>query len=188
MVDFDKTKNLFADTKNKLQAGELDLAKKGILLTKQDILQTQKLISQEKKVTAEKVKQVNLQSAGMNLIRLAGRAGTLGGRTAAVIDQQTALRQPKGLPSASMLNAEARGIKRLIPERLTDAGNIRGEGYIASSTKKAAMFEDRINKARKRGIENNKNLIGSEVLRNKQTIKISAELRQIGRASCRERV
>ena len=69
LVDFDKTKNLFAKTKNDLQAGELDLAKKGVLLTKQDILQTQKLVSQEKKVTAEKVKQVNLQSAGMNLIR-----------------------------------------------------------------------------------------------------------------------
>jgi len=182
MVDFDKTKNLFADTKNKLQAGELDLAKKGILLTKQDILQTQKLVSQEKKVTAEKVKQVNLQSAGMNLIRLSGRAGKLGGRSAAVIDQQTALRQPKALPSASMLaqrlggDPASRGIKRLIPERLTDAGRIvsrddtGGIRFTATSAKKAAVFEERINKARKRGIANNKKLIGSEVLRNKQTI------------------
>jgi len=173
-----------------IDAKQFDLAKKELLLGKQHVLETKKELAAEKKVTAEKVKQVNLQSAGMNLIRLSGRAGKLGGRTAAVIDQQTALRQPKGLPSASMLNAEARGIKRLIPERLTDAGNIRGEGYIASSTKKAAMFEDRINKARKRGIENNKNLIGSEVLRNKQTIKnikfteqqASAEARRLNQA------
>ena len=171
ILDINKVENNIEEASLRASKGEFDLAKKGNLLAKQAVLETKKELAAEKKVTAEKVKQVNLQSAGMNLIRLSGRAGKLGGRTAAVIDQQTALRQPKGLPSASMLNAEARGIKRLIPERLTDAGNIRGEGYIASSTKKAAMFEDRINKARKRGIENNKNLIGSEVLRNKQTIK-----------------
>ena len=154
-----------------IDAKQFDLAKKELLLGKQHVLETKKELAAEKKVTAEKVKQVNLQSAGMNLIRLSGRAGKLGGRTAAVIDQQTALRQPKGLPSASMLNAEARGIKRLIPTRLTDAGNIRGEGYIASSAEKAARFEERINKARKRGIENNKDLVGSERLRNRQLIK-----------------
>ena len=102
-----------------------------------------------------------------------------------VVDQQTALRQPRGLPSAAMLNAEARGIKRLIPERLTDAGNIRGEGYIASSTKKAAFFEDRINKARLRGIENNKDLIGSEVLRNKQTLRTIKATEQAANAEAR---
>ena len=190
ILDINKVENNIEQASLKASQGEFDLAKKGNLLAKQAVLETKKELAAEKKVTAEKVKQVNLQSAGMNLIRLSGRAGKLGGRTAAVIDQQTALRQPKGLPSASMLNAEARGIKRLIPERLTDAGNIRGEGYIASSTKKAAMFEDRINKARKRGIENNKNLIGSEVLRNKQTIKnikfteqqASAEARRLNQA------
>ena len=171
ILDINKVENNIEEASLRASKGEFDLAKKGNLLAKQAVLETRKELAVEKKVTAEKAKQVNLQSAGMNLIRLSGRAGKLGGRAAAVVDQQTALRQPKGLPSASMLNAEARGIKRLIPTRLTDAGNIRGEGYIASSTKKAAMFEDRINKARLRGIENNKNLIGSEVLRNKQTIK-----------------
>ena len=171
ILDINKVENNIEEASLRASKGEFDLAKKGNLLAKQAVLETRKELAVEKKVTAEKAKQVNLQSAGMNLIRLSGRAGKLGGRAAAVVDQQTALRQPKGLPSASMLNAEGRGIKRLIPTRLTDAGNIRGEGYIASSTKKAAMFEDRINKARLRGIENNKNLIGSEVLRNKQTIK-----------------
>jgi len=154
----------------KASKGEFDLAKQGNLLAKQGVLETKKELAFEKKVTAEKAKQVNLQSAGMNLIRMSGRAGTLGGRSAAVIDQQTALRQPKGLPSASMLNAEARGISRLIPARLTDAGSFKGEGFTATSAKKAAQFEERINNARKRGIENNKKLVGSEVLRNKQTI------------------
>ena len=155
----------------KASKGEFDLAKQGNLLAKQGVLETKKELAFEKKVTAEKAKQVNLQSAGMNLIRMSGRAGTLGGRSAAVIDQQTALRQPKGLPSASMLNAEARGIERLIPARITDAGSFKGEGFTATSAKKAAQFEERINNARKRGVENNKKLIGSEVLRNKQTIK-----------------
>ena len=190
ILDINKVENNIEEASLRASKGEFDLAKKGNLLAKQAVLETRKELAAEKKVTAEKAKQVNLQSAGMNLIRLSGRAGKLGGRAAAVIDQQTALRQPKGLPSASMLNAEARGIKRLIPARLTDAGNIRGEGYIASSTKKAAMFEDRINKARLRGIENNKNLIGSEVLRNKQTIKnikfteqqASAEARRLNQA------
>ena len=190
ILDINKVENNIEEASLRASKGEFDLAKKGNLLAKQAVLETRKELAAEKKVTAEKAKQVNLQSAGMNLIRLSGRAGKLGGRAAAVVDQQTALRQPKGLPSASMLNAEARGIKRLIPARLTDAGNIRGEGYIASSTKKAAMFEDRINKARLRGIENNKNLIGSEVLRNKQTIKnikfteqqASAEARRLNQA------
>jgi len=176
IIDKGKVINNLEESALKTSTGELDLAKKGNLLAKQAILETKKELAFEKKVTAEKAKQVNLQSAGMNLIRLSGKAGKLGGRTAAVIDQQTALRQPKGLPSASMLNAEARGIKRLIPERLTDAGRIvsrddtGGIRFTATSAKKAAMFEERINKSRKRGIENNKKLIGSEVLRNKQTI------------------
>ena len=93
-----------------------------------------------------------------------------------------------------MLNAEARGIQRLgtTPSirGLVDPSNPQISGYTASSAKKAAMFEDRINNARKRGIENNKNLIGSEVLRNKQTIKniklteqqASAEARRLKQA------
>ena len=185
ILDINKVENNIEEASLRASKGEFDLAKKGNLLAKQAVLETRKELAVEKKVTAEKAKQVNLQSAGMNLIRLSGRAGKLGGRAAAVVDQQTALRQPKGLPSASMLNAEARGIKRLIPTRLTDAGNIRGEGYIASSTKKAAMFEDRINKARLRGIENNKNLIGSEVLRNKQTIKNTKFVEQQANAEAR---
>ena len=171
ILDINKVENNIEEASLRASKGEFDLAKKGNLLAKQAVLETRKELAAEKKVTAEKAKQVNLQSAGMNLIRLSGRAGKLGGRAAAVIDQQTALRQPKGLPSASMLNAEARGIKRLIPTRLTDAGNIRGEGYIASSAEKAARFEERINNARKRGIENNRDLVGSERLRNRQLIK-----------------
>jgi len=196
IIDKGKVINNLEESALKTSTGELDLAKKGNLLAKQAILETKKELAFEKKVTAEKAKQVNLQSAGMNLIRLSGKAGRLGGRTAAVIDQQTALRQPKGLPSASMLNAEARGIKRLIPERLTDAGRIvsrddtGGIRFTATSAKKAAMFEERINKSRKRGIENNKKLIGSEVLRNKQTIQgikateqaATAEARRLDRA------
>jgi len=196
IIDKGKVINNLEESALKTSTGELDLAKKGNLLAKQAILETKKELAFEKKVTAEKAKQVNLQSAGMNLIRLSGKAGRLGGRTAAVIDQQTALRQPKGLPSASMLNAEARGIKRLIPERLTDAGRIvsrddtGGIRFTATSAKKAAAFEERINKARKRGIENNKKLIGSEVLRNKQTIQgikateqaATAEARRLNRA------
>ena len=177
-----------------IDAKQFDLAKKELLLGKQHVLETKKELAAEKKVTAEKVKQVNLQSAGMNLIRLSGRAGKLGGRTAAVIDQQTALRQPKGLPSASMLNAEARGIKRLgtTPSirGFVDPSNPQISGYTASSAKKAAFFEDRINKARLRGIENNKNLVGSERLRNKQLLKnikateqaADAEARRLNRA------
>jgi len=196
IIDKGKVINNLEESALKTSTGELDLAKKGNLLAKQAILETKKELAFEKKVTAEKAKQVNLQSVGMNLIRLSGRAGKLGGRTAAVIDQQTALRQPKGLPSASMLNAEARGIKRLIPERLTDAGRIvsrddtGGIRFTATSAKKAAAFEERINKARKRGIANNKKLIGSEVLRNKQTIQgikateqaATAEARRLDRA------
>ena len=196
IIDNGKVINNLEESALKTSTGELDLAKKGNLLAKQAILETKKELAFEKKVTAEKAKQVNLQSAGMNLIRLSGKAGKLGGRTAAVIDQQTALRQPKGLPSASMLNAEARGIKRLIPERLTDVGRIvsrddtGGIRFTATSAKKAAAFEERINKARKRGIENNKKLIGSEVLRNKQTIQgikateqaATAEARRLDRA------
>ncbi len=171
ILDINKVENNIEQASLKASQGEFDLAKKGNLLAKQAVLETKKELAAEKKVTAEKVKQVNLQSAGMNLIRMSGRAGKLGGRSAAVIDQQTALRQPKGLPSASMLNAEARGIERLIPARITDAGSFKGEGFTATSAKKAAQFEERINNARKRGVENNKKLIGSEVLRNKQTIK-----------------
>ena len=171
ILDINKVENNIEEASLRASKGEFDLAKKGNLLAKQAVLETRKELAVEKKVTAEKAKQVNLQSAGMNLIRLSGRAGKLGGRSAAVIDQQTALRQPKGLPSASMLNAEARGISRLIPARLTDAGSFKGEGFTATSAKKAAQFEERINNARKRGVENNKKLIGSEVLRNKQTIK-----------------
>ena len=185
MAEIDKTENQLSKARNNIDAKEFDLAKKELLLSKEDLLTTNKKLAAEKKVTLEKIKQVNMQSAGMNLIRLSGRAGRLGGRAAAVVDQQTALRQPRGLPSAAMLNAEARGIKRLIPERLTDAGNIRGEGYIASSTKKAAFFEDRINKARLRGIENNKDLIGSEVLRNKQTLRTIKATEQAANAEAR---
>ena len=185
MAEIDKTENQLSKAKSNIDAKEFDLAKKELLLSKEDLLTTNKKLAAEKKVTVEKIKQVNMQSAGMNLIRLSSRAGKLGGRTAAVIDQQTAMRQPRGLPSAAMLNAEARGIKRLIPERLTDAGNIRGEGYIASSTKKAAFFEDRINKARLRGIENNKDLIGSEVLRNKQTLRTIKAQEQAANAEAR---
>ena len=191
IIDKGKVINNLEESALKTSTGELDLAKKGNLLAKQAILETKKELAFEKKVTAEKAKQVNLQSAGMNLIRLSGRAGKLGGRTAAVIDQQTALRQPKGLPSASMLNAEARGIKRLIPERLTDAGRIvsrddtGGIRFTATSAKKAAMFEERINKSRKRGIENNKKLIGSEVLRNKQTIQTIKATEQAATAEAR---
>ena len=185
MAEIDKTENQLSKAKSNIDAKEFDLAKKELLLSKEDLLTTNKKLAAEKKVTVEKIKQVNMQSAGMNLIRLSGRAGKLGGRAAAVVDQQTALRQPRGLPSAAMLNAEARGIKRLIPERLTDAGNIRGEGYIASSTKKAAFFEDRINKARLRGIENNKDLIGSEVLRNKQTLRTIKATEQAANAEAR---
>ena len=185
MAEIDKTENQLSKAKSNIDAKEFDLAKKELLLSKEDLLTTNKKLAAEKKVTVEKIKQVNMQSAGMNLIRLSGRAGKLGGRAAAVVDQQTALRQPRGLPSAAMLNAEARGIKRLIPERLTDAGNIRGEGYIASSTKKAAFFEDRINKARLRGIENNKDLIGSEVLRNKQTLRTIKAQEQAANAEAR---
>ena len=185
MAEIDKTENQLSKARNNIDAKEFDLAKKELLLSKEDLLTTNKKLAAEKKVTLEKIKQVNMQSAGMNLIRLSGRAGRLGGRAAAVVDQQTALRQPRGLPSAAMLNAEARGIKRLIPERLTDAGNIREEGYIASSTKKAAFFEDRINKARLRGIENNKDLIGSEVLRNKQTLRTIKATEQAANAEAR---
>ena len=185
ILDINKVENNIEEATLRASKGEFDLAKKGNLLAKQAVLETRKELAAEKKVTAEKVKQVNLQSAGMNLIRLSGRAGKLGGRAAAVIDQQTALRQPKGLPSASMLNAEARGIKRLIPERLTDAGNIRGEGYIASSAEKAARFEERINKARKRGIENNKDLVGSERLRNRQLLRSIKATEQAANAEAR---
>ena len=185
MKDINKTEAQLDEATKKIKAKEFDLAKRELLLSKEDLLITNKTLAAEKKVTVEKAKQVNLQSAGMNLIRLSGKAGRLGGRTAAVIDQQTALRQPKGLPSASMLNAEARGIKRLIPERLTDAGRIvsrddtGGIRFTATSAKKAAAFEERINKARKRGIANNKKLIGSEVARNKQTLQtIKAEERR----------
>lgn len=194
ILDINKVENNIEQASLKASQGEFDLAKKGNLLAKQAVLETKKELAAEKKVTAEKVKQVNLQSAGMNLIRLSGRAGKLGGRTAAVIDQQTVLRQPRGLPSAAMLNAEARGIQRLgtTPSirGLVDPSNPQISGYTASSAKKAAFFEDRINKARLRGIENNKDLIGSEVLRNKQTLQTikatekaaSAEARRLNQA------
>ena len=191
MIDITKTDEQLTAAAKNIKAKEFDLAKKDLLLSKEDLLTTNKKLAAEKKVTVEKIKQVNMQSAGMNLIRLSGRAGRLGGRAAAVVDQQTALRQPRGLPSASMLakrlggDPASKGIKRLIPERLTDAGNIRGEGYIASSTKKAAFFEDRINKARLRGIENNKDLIGSEVLRNKQTLRTIKAQEQAANAEAR---
>ena len=110
ILDINKVENNIEEASLRASKGEFDLAKKGNLLAKQAVLETRKELAAEKKVTAEKVKQVNLQSAGMNLIRLSGRAGKLGGRAAAVVDQQTALRQPKGLPSASMLKAEGRGI------------------------------------------------------------------------------
>jgi len=187
MKDINKTEAQLDEATKKIKAKEFDLAKRELLLSKEDLLTTNKTLAAEKKVTAEKAKQVNLQSAGMNLIRLSGRAGKLGGRTAAVIDQQTALRQPKGLPSSAMLNAEARGIKRLgqTPSILgpSNRGIDREIGkdltFTATSAKKAAMFEERINKARKRGIANNKKLIGSEVARNKQTLQtIKAEERR----------
>jgi len=196
MVDINKTKEQLSRATEKIDAKQFDLANKEILLSREDLLITNKILAAEKKVTVEKAKQVslrskekqvNLQSAGMNLIRLSGKAGKLGGRTAAVIDQQTALRQPKGLPSSAMLNAEARGIKRLgqTPSILgpSNRGIDREIGkdltFTATSAKKAAMFEERINKARKRGIANNKKLIGSEVARNKQTLQtIKAEERR----------
>ena len=196
MVDINKTKEQLSRATEKIDAKQFDLANKEILLSREDLLITNKILAAEKKVTVEKAKQVslrskerqvNLQSVGMNLIRLSGKAGRLGGRTAAVIDQQTALRQPKGLPSSAMLNAEARGIKRLgqTPSILgpSNRGIDREIGkdltFTATSAKKAAMFEERINKARKRGIANNKKLIGSEVARNKQTLQaIKAEERR----------
>ena len=194
MANISKTETRLDNARSNIDAKEFDLAKKELLLSKEDLLTTNKKLAAEKKVTVEKIKQVNMQSAGMNLIRLSGRAGRLGGRTAAVIDQQTTLRQPRGLPSAAMLNAEARGIQRLgtTPSirGLVDPSNPQISGYTASSAKKAAFFEDRINKARLRGIENNKDLIGSEVLRNKQTLQTikaqeqaaSAEARRLNQA------
>ena len=189
MAAIGKTEDQLNRAKGNIEAKEFDIAKKELLLSKEDLLITNKKLAAEKKVTVEKIKQVNMQSAGMNLIRLSGRAGRLGGRTAAVIDQQTALRQPRGLPSAAMLNAEARGIQRLgtTPSirGLVDPSNPQISGYTASSAKKAAFFEDRINKARLRGIENNKDLIGSEVLRNKQTLQTIKAQEQAANAEAR---
>ena len=189
MANISETETRLDNAKSNIAGKEFDLAKKELLLSKEDLLITNKKLAAEKKVTVEKIKQVNMQSAGMNLIRLSGRAGRLGGRTAAVIDQQTALRQPRGLPSAAMLNAEARGIQRLgtTPSirGLVDPSNPQISGYTASSAKKAAFFEDRINKARLRGIENNKDLIGSEVLRNKQTLQTIKRTEQAANAEAR---
>jgi len=165
-------------------------ANKRSALAGKDILEASKASAKAGAAYARSIERASVadsKAVGMRLMNLAGKAGRLGGRTAAVIDQQTALRQPKGLPSASMLNAEARGIKRLgqTPSILgpSNRGIDREIGkdltFTATSAKKAAMFEERINKARKRGIANNKKLIGSEVARNKQTLQtIKAEERR----------
>jgi len=116
---------------------------------------------------------VNTNQAGLGLINLAGRAGRLGGRSAALTDQQTALRQPRGLPSASMLNAESRGIQRVptASQLLSRPTGGVTTPFITTSAQKAAQFEERINAARKRSERLNTRLIGSESVRNKQLIR-----------------
>ena len=176
-------------------------ANKRSALAGKDILEASKASAKAGAAYARSIERASVadnKAVGMRLMNLAGKAGRLGGRTAAVIDQQTELRQPKGLPSSAMLNAEARGIKRLgqtpsivgPSSRGIDREIGRDLTFTTTTPEKAAIFEERINGARKRGIENNKKLLGSEVARNKQTLqtikaeeqKANAEARRLDRA------
>ena len=161
----------------------VELKKKSIQDAERLILLTQKRGKAQTEVAKATERTLTAQER-INVLRLSGSANKLAGGMGGFIDNQRKGLGPGnllGLPSSK--DIEGRGIQRLgaTPTIRDKAGE-----FTASSVEKAEFFEKRRNAAIERGIEANNKLVGSERIRNRQTIRVNRAIEKNNRQTIRQ--
>ena len=161
--------------------GVIEKRKSEVILAEKSLISTKEKVKAEVQVAQASERTLTAQQR-INALNLSTRFNRAAGNVAGFMDSQRTGIGPSnslGLPSASMLNADKRGIQRvptasqLGTKPIALPGGAIDTARITTSAEKAAIFEDRIAKARARSnVENNK-LLGSEKQRNRQAISVN---------------
>ena len=169
--DLKRAKNL-----NNLK-GVIEKRKSEVILAEKSLISTKEKVKAEVQVAQASERTLTAQQR-INALNLSTRFNRTAGNVAGFMDSQRKGVGPGnllGLPSSK--DIQNRGIERLIP---LPQQSIRGSqstseitDFTASSVEKAEFFEKRRNAAIARGIEQNKKLIGSERIRNRQAISVN---------------
>ena len=118
----------------------------------------------------------------INVLRLSGSANKLAGGMGGFIDSQR-----KGVGPGNLLALpSSKDIKGRGIERLGETVRDKAGEFTASSVEKAEFFEKRRNAAIERGIEANNKLVGSERIRNRQTIRVNRAIEKNNRQTLRQ--
>ena len=161
----------------------VEIQKKKIQNAEKLILTTQKQQKAQAEVAKATERTLTAQDR-INVLRLSSSANRAAGGMGGFIDSRRKGVGPGnllGLPSSK--DIEGRGIQRLgaTPTIRDKAGE-----FTASSVEKAEFFEKRRNAAIERGIEANNKLVGSERIRNRQTIRVNRAIEKNNRQTLRQ--
>tara|TARA_B100000212_G_scaffold23198_1_gene15458 strand:- start:3056 stop:5410 length:2355 start_codon:yes stop_codon:yes gene_type:complete len=139
----------------------------------------QKEVNKAKKVELDIEREI-ARTQAIRVRKFAASMNTAIEKNARLLDIQAAAdRNRRSLPSASMLDADKRGIQRvptasqLGTKPIALPGGAIDTARITTSAEKAAIFENRIAKARARSDAVNNKLLGSEKQRNRQAISVN---------------
>ena len=163
--------------------GVIEKRKSEVILAEKSLISTKEKAKAEVQVAQAAERTLTAQQR-INVLRLSGSANKLAGGMGGFIDSQRKGLGPSnllGLPSSK--DIEGRGIQRL---GATPTIRDRAGEFTASSVEKAEFFEKRRNAAIERGIEANNKLIGSERIRNRQTISVNKAVEKNNRQTIRQ--
>jgi len=159
----------------------VELQKKKIQNAERLILITQKQQKGQAEVAKATERTLTAQDR-INVLRLRGSANKLAGGMGGFIDSQR-----KGVGPGNLLALpSSKDIKGRGIERLGETVRDKAGEFTASSVEKAEFFEKRRNAAIERGIEANNKLVGSERIRNRQTIRVNRAIEKNNRQTIRQ--
>jgi len=148
--------------------GVIENKKSEVILAEKSLITTKRQVEAEVQVAKAAERTLTAQER-INALRLSSSFNRTAGNVAGFMDsQRTGIGPNNLLALPSSKDIRGRGIERLGETVRDKAGE-----FTASSVEKAEFFEKRRNAAIARGIEQNKKLIGSERIRNRQAISVN---------------